>query len=166
VDLIQNELPAFSVYNVNGPEIPTFDIYFDLLSKALGQGPLPLDRKTALQINLKRQARRAVRLILRTQRPLLTKLARIHPGLGNGLNRIEQHFRYELCDEPRDRFAKTAVYSNDLAQSIGFRPTTSLSAGIAASVQWAKESGATAVRESTVIRLPETSTMHSRIATK
>jgi nucleoside-diphosphate-sugar epimerase len=152
VDLIQKELPAFSVYNVNGPEIPTFDIYFDLLSKALGQGPLPLDRKTALQINLKRQARRAVRLILRTQRPLLTKLARIHPGLGNGLNRIEQHFRYELCDEPRDRFAKTAVYSNDLAQSIGFRPTTSLSAGIAASVQWAKESGATGVRESTGVR--------------
>jgi nucleoside-diphosphate-sugar epimerase len=165
VDLVRNELPTFSVYNVNGPEIPTFDIYFDLLSEALGHGPLPFDRKTPLQINLTRQARRAARLILRAQRPLLTKLARINPSVGNGLARIEQHFQFQLCNE-RHRFAKTAVYSNDLAQSIGFRPATSLSAGIAASVQWAKDSGVTGACESPLVRSLKTSTTDSLVTSK
>jgi nucleoside-diphosphate-sugar epimerase len=142
-ELVRKELPYFSVYNVNGPEIPTFDTYFDLLSQALGQGPLPLTQKTSLQIGLKRQTRRAVRLMLRTQRPLLRKFSSAHRSLEMGLADIEKHFQYDVCDEPLDRFAKTVVYSNDLAQEVGFRPTTSLSEGIAASVQWARESGAT-----------------------
>lgn len=35
------ELPQYSVFNANGPEIPTFNEYFDRLSRMLGRGPLP-----------------------------------------------------------------------------------------------------------------------------
>jgi nucleoside-diphosphate-sugar epimerase len=142
-DLVRQESLPFSVYNVNGPEIPTFDKYFDLLSQALGRGPLPLIRKPRIQFELTRQARRAVRLILRTQGPKLRKLAQSNQALESGLSSIAKHFQYDICDEPRDRFANGVVYSNDSAQRIGFRPKTTLSEGIAASIEWAKQSGAT-----------------------
>jgi nucleoside-diphosphate-sugar epimerase len=142
-DLARKQLFYFSVYNVNGPEIPTFDSYFDQLSQALGQGPLPLAAKHRIRIILKRQARRAARLVLRTHAPFLKKCARGNQSLESGLSAIEKRFQYDVCDEPIDRFAKNVVYSNDRAQRTGFRPKTSLSEGIAASVQWAEQSGVT-----------------------
>jgi nucleoside-diphosphate-sugar epimerase len=151
-ELARKKLPHYSAFNVNGPEIPTFDTYFDRLSRALGQGPLPLASKhRTIQVSLKRQVRRAVRLLLRTQRPLLKKIARRSETMQSGLSVIESYFQYELCDEPRGRFAKVVVYSNDQAQRIGFRPKTSLSEGIAASVQWAKQSDAAGDRSDTFV---------------
>jgi nucleoside-diphosphate-sugar epimerase len=142
VELAVQPLPEYSVYNANGPEIPSFDEYFDSLSQALGKGPLPVSGRGPVQAGLRRQARRAARLLLRTQRGMLQRIARGKPRLESALSDLERAFRHDVGDGPSDRFARHVVYSNDRAQQFGLDPKTSLRDGIRASVQWAKSSGA------------------------
>jgi nucleoside-diphosphate-sugar epimerase len=138
VELSIRLLPEYSVYNANGAEIPTFDEYFDGLSRAIGNGPLPMTRISRLPDDLRRQARRAARLLLRTQRHALRRIAKVNPGLESIVIDIEKTFQHDLRDEPRSRFAKHVVYSNDRAQQVGLKPQTSLQEGVRASAEWAK----------------------------
>jgi nucleoside-diphosphate-sugar epimerase len=141
-------LPPFSVYNANGAEIPTFDAYFDQLSHAMGRGPLPLTSRPAWLFGLRRLIRRATRMILRSYKPALQKLAESNQLLRAALEKAEKLFEYNVFDEPRHRFAQNVVYSNDRAQSIGFQPKTSLEEGVTASVQWAQAEYLTTSAES------------------
>jgi nucleoside-diphosphate-sugar epimerase len=141
-------LPPFSVYNANGAEIPTFDAYFDQLSQAMGRGPLPLTSRPAWLFGLRRLIRRAIRMILRPHKPAIQKLAESNQLLKPALEKTEKLFEYDVFDEPRHRFAQNVVYSNDLAQSIGFQPKTSLEEGVTASVQWAQAEHLTKSAES------------------
>jgi UDP-glucose 4-epimerase len=140
-ELAIRPLPEYSVYNANGPEIPTFDEYFDRLSRALGQGPLPVSERHAIPAGLRRQVRRAARLLLRTQQATLKKIAQGKPNLELALSAIEKTFQRDLSDEPRSRFSQRVVYSNDRARRAGLKPRTSLQEGVSASVEWAKSNG-------------------------
>jgi len=140
-ELAVRPLPEYSVYNANGAEIPTFDEYFDSLSRALGQGPLPLSEMRPIAAGLRRQARRAARLLLRTQQGTLRKIAQGKPNLESALSAIEKTFQRDVSDEPRSRFSTRVVYSNDRARRVGLKPRTSLQDGVRASVEWAKSKG-------------------------
>jgi nucleoside-diphosphate-sugar epimerase len=133
------DLPPFSVYNANGAEIPSFDAYFDQLSQAMGQGPLPPASKGPLELSVRRQLRRIARFLVRTQRPWIRRLTRGSRISRSALERVEKFFfDYDVRDEPFHRFSRRVVYSNDLAQEIGFEPATLLEDGVKASVEWAK----------------------------
>jgi nucleoside-diphosphate-sugar epimerase len=140
-ELTIRPLPEYSVFNANGAEIPTFNKYFDSLSRALGQGPLPLSDKQ-VRGRLTRQVRRAARLVLRTQGTTLRRIADSKPSLQATLSHIEKSVRYDIGDEPVSRYAKHVVYSNDRARQFGLNPRTSLREGIDASVRWLKSIGA------------------------
>jgi nucleoside-diphosphate-sugar epimerase len=134
-------MPEYSVFNANGAEIPIFNEYFDSLSRALGQGSLPRNERQ-LHAGLKRQVRRAARLVLRMQGATLRKIAKSKPTFEAALSDIEKAVRYDIGDEPRARYAKHVVYSNDRARQFGLNPKTSLREGIDASVEWVKSGGA------------------------
>jgi len=90
---------------------------------------------------LRRQARRAARLLLRTQQGTLRKIAQGKPNLESALSAIEKTFQRDVSDEPRSRFSTRVVYSNDRARRVGLKPRTSLQDGVRASVEWAKSKG-------------------------
>jgi len=140
-ELSLRPLPEYSVYNANGAEIPTFDEYFDRLSRALGQGPLPVSERRAIPKGLRRQVRRAARLLLRTQQATLKKITHGKPNLESALSAIEQTLQRDVNDEPSSRFSRHVVYSNDQARRVGLQPRTSLQDGVNASVEWAKSRG-------------------------
>lgn len=131
IGLAVRPLPEYSVFNANGAEIPTFNSYFDRLSRALGHGPLPLNERQ-LRSGLTRQVRRAARLVLRTQGTTLRHIASGKPGLEAKLSDVERAVRYDIGDE-RDapaRYGREVVYSNDRARQFGLNPTTSLCEGM------------------------------------
>jgi nucleoside-diphosphate-sugar epimerase len=138
------ELPHYTIFNANGPEIPTFNEYFERLSRALGLGPLPPPGTRPLATALRRQARRGGRWTLKRLDTQLRKLAARSPFLGSALTWTQQALRHDVHDGPSDQYAKRVIYSNDRAKQIGFVPQTSLQEGIEASVLWARSQGLTA----------------------
>ena len=135
------ELPRHSVYNANGPEIPTFNEYFDRLSHALGRGPLPHSGAPSFYASMRRRLRRVGRLALRKQSALVGKFKRSNPSLVPALRRLELALRPDFHDGPSDQYARRVTFSMDCARGIGFVSTTSLQEGIDASVAWARSCG-------------------------
>jgi nucleoside-diphosphate-sugar epimerase len=135
------ELPNYAVYNANGPELPTFNAYFDRLSHALGRGPLPPTGPPALGAGVKRQARRAGRFVLRRHGTKLRQLAGGSALLTSALKRMEEGLRSGVHDGPADGYARRVNFAIDRARQIGFVPRTTLQDGIDASVQWARSQG-------------------------
>jgi 2-alkyl-3-oxoalkanoate reductase len=139
--LVLADLPSYAVYNANGEEIPTFNAYFDRLSKALGRGPLPPSGPPAIGAAARRQARRIARFMLRRHRDRLRQLADGNAGLTSMLDRIEAGLSPGIHDGPADAYSKRVLFSIDSAKQIGFVPRTSLDEGIHASVRWARSQG-------------------------
>ncbi|HTO61235.1 MAG TPA: NAD-dependent epimerase/dehydratase family protein [Bradyrhizobium sp.] len=135
------DLPNYAVYNANGAEIPTFNAYFDRLSRALGRGPLPPSAPPAPGAGARRQARRIGRFMLRRHGEKLRHLAEASAGLTSVLNRIEAGLRPGVHDGPADSYARHVIFSIDRARQIGFVPRTPLQEGIDASVRWARSLG-------------------------
>jgi len=172
IGLAVQPLPEYSVFNANGAEIPTFNSYFDSLSRALGHGPLPLNERQ-LRSSLRRQVRRAARLVLRTQESTLRQIASGKPSLEAKLSDVERAVRFDIGDErgARARYGREVVYSNDRARQFGLNPATSLREGIDATVDWVKSAAAerdrdrSSNRPSPSARPPRQSTSPSSMAT-
>jgi nucleoside-diphosphate-sugar epimerase len=139
--LAEAELPHYAVYNANGAELPTFNEYFDRLSRALGRGPLPPSGPAALGAGVKRQARRAGRFVLRRHGARIQHLAGGSALLTSTLKRMEEGLRSGVHDGPADRYATRVIFAIDRARQVGFVPRTTLQEGIDASVQWARAQG-------------------------
>jgi nucleoside-diphosphate-sugar epimerase len=142
-ELAVHPLPSCSVFNANGAEIPTFNTYFDRLSRALGRGPLPLNERQ-IRSALTRHARRAARLLMRTQATTLKHIAKGNRTLESTLSHLERAVRLRIGDErdARARYARQVVYSNDRARQFGLNPGTSLREGVKSSVEWVRSVGA------------------------
>jgi UDP-glucose 4-epimerase len=135
--LAMHEIPHYGVYNANGAEIPTFAEYFDLLSRAIGRGPIrPLAVDPALNA-VRRQVRRAGLYAVRKQAAAVRKLFHRNDAVAAVVRSLEKAAVERLGDLPADDFTKRRRYVIDRAKEIGFVPTTSLQEGIAASAEWA-----------------------------
>lgn len=145
VHLATADLPPFSLLNVNGAEIPTFDDYFNRLSIAAGLGPLPYRPTNRHVVRLRRQFRRAIRLAIRRVKASGTVRGFL-PALSDLLDAADEKVRYGFGDEPPDNYAKVVTYRIDRAKDYGFHPGTSLDEGIAASMAWARTSSLTEER--------------------
>ena len=136
------DLPNFLLLNANGKDIPTFNAYFDLLSRALGRGALAqagaVDR---VRRDARRQIRRVGRALQRASNPVLLRLGRPGAVLAGGINNVTSSLPYDLGDEPISIYSRQVRYTIDRCLEIGFSPPTSLKDGINASVKWARAVG-------------------------
>jgi nucleoside-diphosphate-sugar epimerase len=139
--LVAANIPEYSVYNANGSDIPTFNEYFGLLSQALGRGALPhhSGKSGGLNVALRRPVRVVGKYLLKNHQKLLLKIAGSSSLLNDFMKRSEANLR--LGPSAGDHFGTRVRFSTARAQEIGFEARTSLDAGIAASVQWAKAAG-------------------------
>jgi nucleoside-diphosphate-sugar epimerase len=139
--LAVTQLPDYSVYNANGPEIPTFNVYFSRLSQALEYGRLsPPSISSGFQAALRRPVRSVGRYLLK-RHPHLLKVARNSRALSGMINRTEADLRLRPNEGELRMYGMNVTYSALRAKAIGFEPQVSLSEGLAASVKWAKEVG-------------------------
>jgi UDP-glucose 4-epimerase len=141
--LAVTELPYFSVYNANGSEIPTFNEYFDRLSRALGSGtlsPPSYGLPVRLQIALRRPVRSLGKYMLKNHQSLL-KVVQRSMLLDDLMKRTEVDFRLRPNDHEMRLYGSSVIYSTVRAKEIGFIAGTSLEEGLAASAEWAKRAG-------------------------
>jgi nucleoside-diphosphate-sugar epimerase len=139
--LAVTQLPEYSVYNANGPEIPTFNTYFERLSRALEHGPLSQpSTSSGFQRALRRPIRSVGRYLLR-RHPHLVKVAGNSRVLSGIINRTEADLRLRPNEGELRMYGINVTYSALRAKEIGFESQVSLDEGLAASAKWAKEVG-------------------------
>jgi|ERR1700733_2242376 nucleoside-diphosphate-sugar epimerase len=140
--LISANLPNMSLFNANGPEVVTFNDYFERLSVALGCGSLPAPNESlGLQVALRRPVRLLGRYLLKNHQALLLKAASKSFVLKDAMKRAEADLRLKPNDDELVLYRTNVSYSTRLAESIGFKSRVSLDEGIATSVQWARHIG-------------------------
>jgi nucleoside-diphosphate-sugar epimerase len=137
------ELPQYSVFNANGPEIPTFNEYFDRLSRMLGRGRLPTSTNSfTIRDALRRPIRGLGKYVLKNNQNML-KAASRNPILRDVLRRAEANLRLKPSDGEIRYYATHVTFSALRAREIGFEPSVSLDEGLTASVEWARVTGLT-----------------------
>jgi UDP-glucose 4-epimerase len=140
--LAKIELPAYSVYNANGPEIPTFNDYFERLSRALGRElPKATGESLGLQVAIRRPVRAIGKYMLKNHRGLILEAANKSFFLKDLMKRTEDDLRLKPNDDEILLYSTDVIYASKKARDIGFVPRTSLDDGLAASVEWAKSAG-------------------------
>jgi nucleoside-diphosphate-sugar epimerase len=142
VHLAIADLPHFLLLNANGKDIPTFNSYFDLLSRALGRGELAeAGPAYLLRRDARRQIRRVGRALQRASNPVLSRLGRSGAVLSSRVSSIAAALQHDLGDEPLSVYSRKVHYAIDRCVGIGFKPPTCLEDGINASVKWARAVG-------------------------
>jgi nucleoside-diphosphate-sugar epimerase len=140
--LTTRELPAYSVYNANGPEIPSFNEYFERLSVALGRGPLPArSERLGLEVAIRRPIRAIGKYALKNHRGLILEAANKSFLLKDLIKRTEDDLRLKPNDDEILLYGMDVAYSSERAKEIGFESRVSLEEGVAASIEWAKVVG-------------------------
>lgn len=131
-------------FNVNGPEVITWQEYFDRLNHALGYPPLPRpsrwrSRASALATDpFKRLAKATV---ARFQEPIMHvyKNSRRARSLMKGLEGI---LRRAPSPAEFDLYARTATFPATKAEALlGFTPSVSVDDGVRFSADWALHEG-------------------------
>ncbi|WJR81416.1 NAD(P)-dependent oxidoreductase [Bradyrhizobium sp. NP1] len=135
------ELPnSYSVFNVNGPEIPTFNAYFEKLNRALGCGSLPDSRDGfAPGAAIKRPIRALGKYIQGNHQGALRAANKI-PVLNGLLKQVEARLRSTPA-EAVGLYDVDVVFSALHAKQFGFEARISLDEGIASCVDWATQAG-------------------------
>lgn len=140
--LLDRQTEAYAVYNCNGPEIPTWNEYYDRMSEAMGLGRQPPERSNVgLQVLLRRPIRAAGKYVLKHHRSLLTAMSARSHLLIDTLRKVEEDLRLKPNDSEMALFGRDATYSIDKIRRLGFAPQTGLDRGIAYSIEWAKAVG-------------------------
>jgi UDP-glucose 4-epimerase len=139
---VAQQLPAYSVFNVNGPEIPTFNKYFDLMSQMLGRGPLPLPIDAPAQRGFRSPVRKLAKHLVQSN-PALIRAVSHAPFLRSLLRRAEARLRLSPSEGEIEYYGRKVIFSVLRANAIGFEPCIGLGEGIAASLDWARATGLT-----------------------
>lgn len=140
--LANRDLPAYSVYNANGPDIPTFNEYFERLSRALGRElPQTTSEILGLQVAIRRPIRAIGKYMLKNHRNLILEAANRSFFLKDLMKRTEDDLRLKPNDDEILLYGMDVTYSLERAKEIGFEPQMSLDDGLAASVEWARSVG-------------------------
>lgn len=140
--LITADLPPFTVFNANGPEVPTWNSYLERFNAALGYPPLrPPAATLRLQVAARRPVRAAGKLLLARCPGLLHALAGHSAKLRTLMQRTEEDLRLAPGKDDMHRFATNVTYAMDAAARAGFRPSTPVDEGIRLTVDWARHLG-------------------------
>jgi nucleoside-diphosphate-sugar epimerase len=126
--------PQFSICNVNGIRVHSFNEYFDEIRRALEIDIPPAGRKSELIAQLKASGRRLARGTLKILRRILELLLLRNKQIDSFFDGLENLSR-RRPEDGINRIYKTMVYySPERAESMGFKQITSLRDGVAASI--------------------------------
>jgi nucleoside-diphosphate-sugar epimerase len=135
------QLPEYSVFNVNGAEVPTFNQYFDCLRSALQCESVHIP---AASSGIRAALRRPIGdfgKYLSKRHPNLLDAARRSPRIAQLIERAEGNLRLRPNEGELRLYAKNVIYSTSSAKELGFEAKVSLADGVAASVAWANDTG-------------------------
>lgn len=135
------ELPHFCVFNANGPEIPTFNDYFDRLSQALGRGPLTEMHALPAEVSSLHRSIRAFGKFAIKKTPGLFGMLNRSQSLRSLLRGAENAMRLPPNAGEIEYFGTKVVFSTARSRSIGFEARVSLDEGLSACADWARTSG-------------------------
>jgi nucleoside-diphosphate-sugar epimerase len=141
IRLVNSKIPQFSVFNMNGPEIGSFNDYFDLINQELAFKASDRSNNLPGKYSARGVLRRAARRAVAASSLILKKLSITGWGIGKVLAAAEHHFRSEVGDEPYGEYSGRKIYSNVKAVSFGFEPVTSIKDGLVFSIKWARGCG-------------------------
>jgi nucleoside-diphosphate-sugar epimerase len=133
-----------SAFNVNGPEIPTWNEYFERFNAQLTGRPLEAAsaRQSGLEVQLSKPVRALGKYVLKHHRPLLIGLSARSLTVKSILKRAETALRMVPSPDEAKLFRLDATYSIARARAtLGFEPTTGLERGLALSAAWLVQNG-------------------------
>lgn len=142
--LIMRDTGPYSVFNANGPDVPTWNGYIERFNALLGLPSLPAVAPVGglgLQVKIRRPVRRVGKYMLNNHRKLLLAVAGRSPFVRNVLRRAEEDLRLNPNDDELTRFATDVTYSMASAARIGFVPPTTSERGLAVTASWARDVG-------------------------
>jgi nucleoside-diphosphate-sugar epimerase len=133
-----------SVFNVNGPEIPSWNEYFERFNALLTGRQLAAAgaRASGLEVQLSKPVRALGKYVLKHHRPLLIGLSARSRTVKSVLKRAETTLRMVPSPDEAKLFRLDATY--DIAQAraqLGFEPETGLDRGLALSAAWLVQNG-------------------------
>lgn len=140
--LLDNQQEPLGIYNSNGPDVPTWNEYYERVSQAMGTGPLqPEGGNLGLSVAARRPVRAVGKYVLKHHRELLMKIASRNYLATDIMRRTEEDLRLKPNDTEMDLFRLDVVYSIGKAHKLGFTPKTKLDQGISRSLEWARSVG-------------------------
>lgn len=137
-------------FNVNGPEVVTWQDYFDGLNQALGYPPLP--RPGTLRSRVSSLAAAPVKklakvTVSRFQEPVM-RVYRSSRRARTLMKGVEGILRRAPSPAEFDLYSRGATYPIDkAAQALGFTPSVSVPEGVRLSAAWALHEGIASPRE-------------------
>jgi nucleoside-diphosphate-sugar epimerase len=134
VQLATGPTPQFSICNVNGTRVHSFNEYFDEIRRALEIDIPPPGRKSELIANIKVGGRRLARGTLKILRRILEPRLLRNKQIESFFDGLENLSRRRPEDSTNSSYKKIVYYSPERAVSMGFKQFTSLRDGVAASI--------------------------------
>ena len=140
--LADTDVGPYAVFNANGPEIPTWNEYFERFSVALGQGQLePAASSIKFGLTLRRPIRAAVDQLKRRYKDEVLAIAARNRLLDRLREGMQSDLKFHPSPDELKLYRRDVVYSMDRAQGIGFAPRVSLDSGLAYCAEWARNVG-------------------------
>jgi nucleoside-diphosphate-sugar epimerase len=140
--LARRDLGDYTVFNANGPDVPTWNDYLDLFADMLGAGrPIGLQTTSLARAALLRPLRVLERRLLTCGAGQLTSLSARSPLIGRAVQRLWDDLALNPSYQELKIYRLGAVYSMERAARAGFAPQTSLRQGLARCVEWAAQTG-------------------------
>ncbi|HUA55126.1 MAG TPA: NAD-dependent epimerase/dehydratase family protein [Candidatus Sulfotelmatobacter sp.] len=146
-----------AAFNVNGPEIPTWNEYFERFNSVLTGRALATAsaRQSQLEVMMSRPVRALGKYVLKHHRPLLIGLSVRSRAVKAALKRAETTLRMVPSPDEAKLFRLDAIYSIARARTgLGFEPTTTLDRGLALSAAWLTQNGLVAPRAGSAAERP------------
>ena len=131
-------------FNVNGPEIPTWNDYFERFNALLTGRPLAAAgaRRSQLEMLASKPVRALGKYVLKHHKPLLIGLSARSLAVKSVLKRAETKLRMVPSPDEAKLFRLDAVYDIARARAeLGFEPVTGLDRGLALSAAWLVQNG-------------------------
>jgi nucleoside-diphosphate-sugar epimerase len=146
-----------AVFNVNGPEIPSWNEYFERFNALLTGRALAAAtaRKSQLEVALSLPVRALGKYVLKHHRPLLIGLSARSLAVKSVLKRAETALRMVPSPDEAKLFRLDATYDIARARAgLGFEPVTGLDRGLALSAAWLIQNGVVPPRAGTPTERP------------
>ncbi len=144
VHCIESDRGDNMVFNVNGPEVISWNEYFEIFNNALGLPPLERvqQRDARIKAVVGESIRIAGRYVQRHHMGLVKSLAAHSQSLDRLLRTTEQHLRSTPALSELKLYDKEATYSSERLKTVlGFSARTPVRKGVAISSEWLKEQG-------------------------
>lgn len=142
--VIDSGWTGFDVFNVNGPEVISWNDYFTRLNRALGRPPLPVIGKgrASTMSSLLQPVRRLARMLLDRYGSLIMKVyarSRVAKRLMKG---VESTLKNNPTPAELALYAQDVRYSMEKSrEQLGFAPATDVASGLETSVAWLRHHG-------------------------